>query len=106
MSWADALSDLDERVMESFETEGTYTPVNSQGFSIRVDINSKQVTLKDDSGATMFGEDITADLYKSEVEEPNHGDLITVAGQNYRVVAEMDRTPTKYTVQLVKLAHG
>ena len=92
--------------MDTFEIEGIYTPVNSQGFNIRVDINSKNVTLKDDSGAAMFGEDITADLYKSEVEEPNFGDVITAGGQRYRVEAEMDQTPTKITVQLIKLTNG
>lgn len=107
MTWSEALADMESKVLEEFETEGFYTPKNSQGFTIQVDVNEKAETLglKDEEALVKIM-DYTATVFKSEVDSPNYGDRLNANGMKFRVGHILKTTLTTFTVQLELLNNG
>jgi hypothetical protein len=102
VSWADVKADMEQKVMDTFETEGVYTPYEGQGYTISVDINETSTKMGDKEDGVMRFVETTATVYRDEVPEVNNGDKLVVGGQEYRVEFITHTTDTTYVIQLTK----
>jgi len=103
MSWAEEIEDMEEKVMDTFELEGVYTPFESQGFGISVEINEISAKMGDKEEGIMRFTEYTATVYKYQVNEVNHGDTIEIVGQEYRCEFILSTTSKTYVIQVTKL---